>query len=155
MTADAQATGGDDYEDEPDRRRYRYDVLLYIDHPNIDPGAITEALGLAPYAAHRAGTPRKTPKGTPLDGVYRTTKWSHSAPAEGKRRFFQGVTQLVDILEPHAAFLSKIVETKGSIQLLVHLAGDVNIGDDMAWHELARLAALKIKLGVEVFPEYN
>jgi len=121
--------------DEDDERR-RYVVRLVIKHPSIDPVLITKGLGLTPHVANLAGGHRESPAGTPLLGMYERSVWGYSVRVEGKRFFFEDVVKLIDILEPHAEFLSEIVETDGTVDLILHLPGDVNIGDLMPWHEL-------------------
>ena len=48
-----------------------------------------------------------------------------------------------------------IVKGGGAIDLIVNLPGDLNIGDALPWHEMQRLSALRIDLGIEVFPGFN
>ncbi len=52
-------------------------------------------------------------------------------------------------------FLHELVIGGGTIDLIVHLPGDTNIGDVFRWRDMARLSALHINLGIEVFPEFN
>src|SRR6266571_8669806 len=92
----------------------RYDVWLLIKHPNLDPALITKTLRLKPHLTHLVGSPRKTPVGTPLPGVHRVSAWSYSYRIERNRFFFNEVEKLLRKLEPHARFLRKIVEEKGS-----------------------------------------
>ena len=138
-----------DEEDQP----YRFEVRLLIKHPRIHPDLITKRLGLMPHMTHLAGTPRKNPIGTPLPGVYRESAWSYSFRVDGKRHFFEDVAKLIDKVEPHARFLSEIADTGGTISLIVSLPAEINIGDTLPIQELARLSALKIDLGIEVFPK--
>ena len=140
--------------DEDDERR-RYVVRLIIKHPSVDPSTITKKLGLTPHIANLAGTHRESPNGTPLPGVYERSVWGYSVRVEGKRFFFEDVVKLIDAIEPHAEFLLEIVGTNGTVDLIFDLPGDVNIGDVMPWRELGRLSALKISLGIEVFPSFN
>jgi hypothetical protein len=136
-------------------RLLRYDVRLLIKHPRIDPQLISERLGLAPKVTHLAGAKRATPTGTPLSGTYRQSMWGWSARTEGKRAFFDDVVALVQQLRAHQAFLSELVDAGGSIEVIVHLPGDKNLGSTIGWQELKIFAELKIKLGVEVFPDFN
>src|SRR5262245_22705404 len=52
-------------------------IRLLLVHPNADPSDITREIGLAPLRAWRCGETRFTPKGSPLEGVWRDTRWSH------------------------------------------------------------------------------
>lgn len=148
----------EDGKDEWDKKikdSLRYSVRLMIKHPNIDPAKITEALGLNPNVSGIVGSRRMTPAGKPLPSVYRESVWSHWYDTKQNRRFFSDVTKLIDRLEPHKAFLIEIGKSGGSIGLIVELPGDVNIGDSIPWREMARLCALRIDLGIEVFPDFN
>lgn len=134
---------------------YRFEIRLLIKHPRIHPDLITKKLGLMPHMAHLAGTPRKTPIGTPLPSVYRESAWGYSFRVDGKRHFFEDVVKLIEAVEPHAGFLSEIADTGGSVSLIVSLPGEINIGDTLPIQELARLSMLKIDLGIEVFPKFD
>jgi hypothetical protein len=48
-----------------------------------------------------------------------------------------------------------LVESGGRVLLIADLAGGTNIGDEMNWQDLGRLAAMKISLGVEVFANFR
>jgi hypothetical protein len=81
--------------------------------------------------------------------------WSHSFRVERHRLFFSEVVKRIDRLEPHKALLNEIAGSEGSICLIADLPGDVNIGSEFPWRDMARLSDLHIDLGVEVYPEYN
>ena len=146
---------GEDEWDEKIKDSLRYEVRLMIKHPNIDPAEITKTLGLKPNVSGIVGSRRMTPAGKPLPSVYRESGWSHWFRVERNRRFFQDVVKVIDKIEPHRDFMLKIVDGGGTIDLIVHLPGDVNIGASLPWREMARLCALRIDLGIEVFPDFN
>jgi hypothetical protein len=141
--------------DEKIKRSLRFEIRLMIKHPNIDPAKITEKLQLEPNISSMVGNPRVSPVGKPLPGIYRESGWSYWFQVERNRLFFRDVAKLIDGLEAHKAFLIDIVEGGGTISLIVSLPGDVNIGDTLRWRDMARLSALHIDLGIEVFPEFN
>jgi hypothetical protein len=147
-----------DREDEWDKKSensLRYSIWLMIQHPNIDPAKITETLGLRPNVSGIAGSRRMTPAGKTLPSTHKLSEWSHWFRVERSRRFFIDVVRVIDRLEPHRDFLLKIVGDGGTIDLTVHLPGDVNIGSDFPWQEMSRLCGLRIDLGVEIFPDFN
>jgi hypothetical protein len=150
MTSDEE----DEWE-EKIKASLRYSVRILTKHPNIDPATITQMLQLQPNVFHVAGTSRKTSKGDPLPGEYRESGWSHWFRVQRSRRFFEEVTKLADLLEPRKEFLHEIVSQGGTIDLIVHLPGDINIGSTLDWRDMVRLAALHIDLGVEVFPDFK
>jgi hypothetical protein len=147
-----------DEEDEWDRKirnSLRYSVRLLIKHPNIDPIQITDALRLKPNSSGVGDSPRMTSAGKALPGVNKESNWSHWFRVEKNRLFFSDVVKLIDKLEPHRDFMHEIVNGGGDISLIVSLPGDINIGDNFRWQDMARLSALGIELGIEVFPDFN
>jgi hypothetical protein len=96
-----------------------------------------------------------TPTGLSLPGVYKESAWSHWFRVERNRPFFTDIVKLIDRIEPHKQFLHDIVVGGGTIDLIVGLPGDTNIGDCFRWRDMARLADLRIDLGIEVFPDFN
>ena len=148
-------TDDQDEWDERIKQSLRYGIRILIKHPTIDPSKITQVLGIRPNSTTMVGEPRKTPKGASLPGVYRESTWSHWFNVQRNRLFFQDVTKLVETLEPHKQFLHELADQGGTVDLIVNLPGDINIGDDFGWRDMARLVALRIDLGIEVFPDFN
>src|SRR5436305_78106 len=54
-----------------------FSVPLSISHPDIDPVEISRAVNLTPKRMTRAGAPRTTPKGDPLEGTYQFSHWTY------------------------------------------------------------------------------
>lgn len=133
----------------------RFVLRLIVRHPSLDPKLISTQLGLAPHVTQMAGEARVAPSGVPIGGRYSDSRWGWSARFEKRREFFDEVSVLANRLYPHKEFLSKIVDSGGSVEIVVHLPGDTNIGWTMPWAELATLAELKIDLGIEVFPDFK
>lgn len=133
----------------------RFAIRLRIIHPRMDPEDISRRLELNADMLWRAGTPRRTPKGTPLVGIYRETRWGWSEQHLNQRDFFRAAVGLIEKLERHREFLAMIIGEGGTVDLILHLPGDVNIGSSIAAADLRRLADLNINLGIEVFPEFG
>ena len=140
-----------DSEDAP----LKFAIGLMIKHPTMDPARISMELGLQPWHSWKAGEPRVTPVGKRLPGVNPTSYWVSREEVTGKRLFFENVLELVSRLEPSSQFIAEIVDGGGFVSITVQLPGERNIGDSMDWPGLARIAALKIELGIEVFPDWN
>lgn len=138
--------------DEPEAEELSFSIRLLIKHPSCDPSEITRELGLTPHLAHKVGDARQTPQGTSLSGTYRETAWSHAFRVTDERRFFRGADALMLGLEERASFLQHLSETGGTVCLIFDLFGEHNVGVVLKWQSLARLAALRVDLGVEVFP---
>ncbi|MGK9235191.1 DUF4279 domain-containing protein [Inquilinus limosus] len=135
-------------DDEPNR----LDVQLFIVHPTMDPADITAALGLEPSHVHRVGDDRKTPKGTPLPGQYRDTRWRHSVRHDVRGQHFRHhVAALLDRLVPHKPFLAELRASGGEAMLIVQFLGDGYFGDVLPLSTLSRLVELQLELGLEVY----
>jgi hypothetical protein len=131
-----------------------FDVELLIVHPTLDPAEISTALGLDAKFAHRVGTPRKTPKGTPLSGTYQDTRWRYSRRHEIPDQWFAGkIAELIDCIEPHKTFLRELRATGGKASLILQLLGGGYFGDELPLAILARLINLELDFGIECFAD--
>jgi hypothetical protein len=138
-----------DVDEGPSRR---VDVDLFIVHPTMSPAEITAALGIEAHIVHPVGEPRKTPRGTLLQGKYRDTRWRHSIRHELRNQWFADkIDALVNSLAPHKAFLSRVRATGGSAQIIVQFLGDGYLGDSVPLQTLATMAELQLDLGIECF----
>lgn len=130
----------------------RVDVELFIVHPTMGTGEITDALGLEAQNAHDVGHARTTPKGTPLVGKYRDTRWRHSIRYEITDQWFADkVTSFVESLVPHKAFLRDLRASGGSAQIIVQFFGDVYLGDKIPVEVLATFTDLQLDFAIELF----
>jgi hypothetical protein len=133
-------------------RLRRFEVALLVRHPTIDPAAITAALGLEPEFSHRVGEPRRTPKGTPLEGNYRDTRWRFSTRSEVRAQWFvRDVLTFVDRLAPHRDFLHALRTTGGTACLMIQFLDDEYYGDEIGCQALAKIVDLGLDLGIESF----
>jgi Domain of unknown function (DUF4279) len=139
-----------DFEEEGPARRYHLE--LFIVHPTLDPTEISTALGLEAHFAQRVGDPRKTPKGHPLAGNYRDTRWRHCMECSTTDQWFAAeVNSLLDRLEPHKAFFANLRQTGGNASLIVQLLGDGYLSDEIRHAALVKLVELGLGLGIECF----
>lgn len=140
---------GADSEGETQRR---FELQLFIKHPSIDPAEITATVGLEPKIQSRVGDARKTPKGTPLPGVYPDTSWRYGERHYVEKQWFASrVEELVDRLLPHKAFLLSLRESGGRTWIIVEFLGDGYFGDEISLRTLAKLVELGLDFGIEVF----
>ncbi len=131
----------------------RYDIVLLIRHPSLDPAEITAKLGLQPHQSSKAGDPIITPKGTRLPGVHGTGSWNHVFRYEGEPHFSEQINAILDQLVRHKTFFHKIDKSGGSTDLYLQLPGDTNIGDDLPWTVLRKFVDLRIGFSLETFPD--
>jgi molybdopterin synthase catalytic subunit len=148
--SDQQPSGDETASTEGSPRRFSVTLLIW--HPTIDPAKITAELGLEAHFAHRVGQPRMTPKGTPLPGNYRDTRWSHIARYEVTDQLFADtVTALIGRLKPRKAFLADLKATGGNATVIIRFLEDKHYADNIDRDTLAQLADLQLDLGIESF----
>src|SRR5688572_15705825 len=125
---------------------YSYIVDLRIWHPKLDPELISQTLAMTPQIAHRVGDPRRTPIGTPLEGLHRESYWSANPFMYGWResseiRIEGALEELIRYLEAHTGFLASISE-EGIVRIWVSSHSNENFAVELSPAILARLAKL-------------
>ena len=125
---------------------YSHVLNLRIGHPTLDPDLVSHTLGLKPQTAWRAGDPRKTPKGTSLEGVRSEGYWSADPFSYGWRestdaQIEDAIEELVTLLERHRDFLQGISHG-GFVRVWVSSHGNRNFALELSPNMLARLASL-------------
>src|SRR5262245_57108961 len=96
-------------------------MRLLLIHPNADPSDITREIGLAPLRAWRRGEARFTTKGTPLEGVWRDTRWSHGFELDKNATIETAIGAALDKLTGIRRFLASLRETGGTAELILSL----------------------------------
>ena len=128
-------------------------VTLSITHPGIDPAEITHTLGLEPTGrTHRAGTPRTTPKGTPLEGVWQDTYWSRRFDMRAAPELGLVLEELVERLREHRAFFRRLAEEDGRTEFFCGAFVDGSWDKEIPWRLLRSLGAMRIGLRLDVYP---
>ena len=135
---------------------YRFCVSLHVSHPTLDLGELTQILGLKPSRVWKSGEPRVTPKGTPLEGVYKYNSWS--APLHEQKRIFSTDIYLEDYLEklnqqltPHKIKFGEIVNSGGYIEYFVGWFSEGNIGATLNPKLLKSTAELNISIRLDIY----
>jgi hypothetical protein len=130
----------------------RFDVELFIVHPNLDADEISTALGLEPQVVHRVGERQTTRSGQRLERLNRDTRWRYSVRYEVEDQWFAAkVTELVDRLMPHGEFFRKLRSSGGTASIIVQFLGDGYFGDEIARGTLAKLLELDLDFAIECF----
>jgi hypothetical protein len=136
----------------------RFDVELLVIHPTMTPEEISVALGLEAHFSHCVGMPRQTPKGSPLPGNYRDTRWRHSTRHVATDQWFaKPFAAFVVSLMPRKGFLHSIRASGGEASVIIQFLCDGYHGDSISPETLAQLAELGVDLGLEIFsmPQRN
>lgn len=136
---------------------YSYSISLRIFHPAIDPDEITLALSMQPVRTCKVGMPRQTPKGKPLEGVYKESYWYTQLVPERERSSGDDLIEdfLFDVLsqlQPFAKFFSKIQSEAGRIELFIGTFGNRNYCYELPPKMLAGFGGLGIALCFDVYP---
>lgn len=129
-----------------------YELSLQLSHPTADPATFTEALGLDCTGRRiLAGEPRSTPKGTPLEGVYPRSHWSHRFQPREAVDLVSHVSSIVAQLEMASEFFRQHAADGGDAELFLGLFVDGNFDDILPAELLAQLGALGIDLRLDVY----
>jgi hypothetical protein len=131
----------------------RFLVSLSVTHPNIDPKEISKSLELAPKNMTRAGAPRTTPTGTPLEGSYEFSCWTHELDVEGARELGVVLEELIERLRRHREFFHCIVREGGSVELFCGIFAAGNWDEILSHKLMGQFAALCVDLRLDVYPE--
>ena len=130
----------------------RFNVVLLIRHPDIDPEQISRELSIEPYSAFKNGDVRTLPNGNVLPGLATQSSWNHVYRYSGGHELDEAVECVIRLLEDHRAFILRLFLQGGSCQVYLQLPGDVNVGAALPWQLLDRMSNLRVELGLEVFP---
>jgi len=134
--------------------RYQYKISLRFRHATADPADITLALGINPSRSWRAGDPRCTPTGRPLEGRWRDTYWT-ARLVEGQwpqEPLVDAIGRLLDRLAAHKDFFHQIRSQGGKVELFVGWFFNGQSGGDFTHDLLARMADLNIDLALDIYP---
>ena len=132
---------------------FDYAVSLRVVHPAMDPDVICEALEWEAKYRWKAGTPRRTPKGTPLEGVYKNSYCSFDVAKGDDGELAACLRTAVGRLEKHAAFLRQVRSEGGEIMFYVFLYPNGDTGETLDVDLLSRMAGMGIELGVNVYDD--
>jgi hypothetical protein len=138
-------------------QHYSYTIDIRIWHPSISPEEITRVFGIQPSNFCEAGNPRKTPKGTPLDGVYRESCWSADPFNRGEYSSTDdlaedALNEVLEVMEPHKKFILKLRSEGARILVQISSFSGRNYALELPPELLGRFAALGVSLAHDVYP---
>jgi hypothetical protein len=136
---------------------YYFRISVRVWHPSIQPELITHALNLPPKRQWLVGSPRATPKGNLLEGIYAESYWC--ADISGEDPVNADETCLEDALvdglsrlQAASAFLKSVREAKGRAEFLVGLYGRWNFGFEFSPDLLAKFSEIGLALSLDIYP---
>jgi len=138
-------------------QRYSYAIDIRIWHPSIKPEELTRVLGMQPSTFFEAGQPRKTPKGTPLEGVYRESYWNADPFDRGEYSSTDdlaedALSEVLQLIEPHKAYLQKLRTEGARILIQVSSFSGRNYAFEFSPELLGKFAALGVGFAHDVYP---
>ncbi len=132
---------------------YIFDISVMVSHPTLRADELTREFGMEPKNSWSVGDVCATPDGKIFPGIRSGTYWNYSEEIRDKRDFSLALMEFfARAFESRSGFVGELVDSGGEILLLVYLHGSTNIGAVIKPADLARLAQLRVSLGIEVFP---
>ncbi len=112
---------------------------------------------MKPNHSHESGQPRKTPKGTPLEGVYRESYWNADPYDRGEYSSTDdlaedALSEVVQLLEPHRIFIHKLRSEGGRILVQVSSFSGRNYALELPPELLGKFSALGVSLAHDIYP---
>jgi hypothetical protein len=129
----------------------KYSLSFRILHPVMSPKLVSAELGLEPQRAWEAGTPRTSPRGTPLTGTHQSSYWSYKYDNVAGKTLAAAVRDLASNLMPHRTFIRSVSDKGGRSEIFVGWFGDGNTGEIFDFKILTMLADMKIDLALDVY----
>jgi hypothetical protein len=112
-------------------------------------------MGLIPFRCWRAGEPRSSPSGKPLEGRWPHTYWTSGTIASGRwpgQSLPSAVSDLLDRLAPHASFFHQVRGEGGKVEFFIGWFLDGHTGGLFTPDLLGRLADFKIDISLCLYP---
>jgi hypothetical protein len=130
---------------------FKYDVSLRIEHPKMTAEEICKRVGLRVERSWTVGSQRKTPKGTPLDGVNRSTYCCFKLKHPKEVRLAEYLKDCSEKLFHHKEFFENIRTTGGRLEYFVGWYSDKNSGEMFDLDLLSMLVQLRIDLSIDFY----
>lgn len=137
------------------KNSFEFSVSLQIRHPSLHPAVISSELGMSPKCSWAAGEPRRTPKGTRLDGVHEESYCSFDIGKGGDGELAACLMWAVDQLKVHHQFLEELRSVGGSARFLAFWYPNGDTGEAFKTDLLLAMAHLGIELDINVYDDRN
>lgn len=136
---------------------YEFTMSLGIRHPDIDPGHVSQALGLQPGHAWRNGEERVDATGAALGGNHRESYWLCEFPPRARfssegNRLESELSQVLHTLRRSVRFMQDLQHGGGIAELFVSIYARGDFRIELLADEAALLGRMGVALTVEVKP---
>jgi hypothetical protein len=131
---------------------YKLSFSFRVHHPTLDPLELSRKLGLRPKIQWKAGQPRKTPRGTPLESGFPKSYCVYDFPISRRDTLPTVARRVLKRLDPHWRTLRRIVATGGRLDFSVGLFSPKMLGERIDHQMLTRMGRLGIDLDLMAYP---
>jgi hypothetical protein len=133
-------------------KNYKFSGSLRVFGGNVEHQAICEALGVTPKWLYRAGTPRVSPTGKLLGGVYASDYCAIDLAIGSDLSLPDFIDQQVRALLIHKELFEKIKKSSGRIEIFIGWFGDGNFGETFQADTLMCIGDLGVDLSLDIYP---
>jgi len=138
--------------------QYEFTLSLRVRHPHIDPGTITQTLGIQPQHTWQAGTPRVGPTGESRDGLYRESYWMarlmEQPQLSSAQVSVEGVLlETLAHLRRSQSFLERLHAEGGVSELYVSLFARADFRLELSAPTLTLLGRLGLAVALDIHPQ--
>jgi hypothetical protein len=133
--------------------RFDYHVSFRVTHPTLDAGAIAAQLRMTPKFCWTSGEPRKTPRGTPLQGVREESYCTFDIGSGDDGEIARCLSTALEGLRAEAEFLRHLRDAGGSLMFYVYWYPNGDTGELFATDLLRDMAEMGIELGINVYDD--
>lgn len=140
--------------------RFRYHVSLRITHPDIEPEAMTAALGLTPKKVeHKGEAARRLFERLPAEMAARVRnkhRWFHLfEPASPDEPLTACMRTAIARLREQRAFLAQVHATGGRVQFGVYLYPPGGRDEPFDYHLITELRELGVGFQITMYPRMD
>ncbi len=127
---------------------YSFTVSLRFFHPFMKWEEFAAILGMSPEFSWNAGEPRKTPKGTPLEGIRKETYASFMLTERSSADLESFLTDVVEMLERKKGFFERLSATGGRQEFFIGVFAKADMAFDLDPSLLAKMGDLGIQFSL-------
>jgi len=137
---------------EAESQRYRFTISLRLVHPSAELSHCSAEFGLEAFRVWKAGEPRETPRGKPLEGFWRESYWTATLETPEPEGLEAALSRIAEWLGEHDSFLANHARSGGSAELFIGFFLEANNSGFLLEPSLqAKYSALGVALGFDIF----